>query len=88
MKDDSLHKLNNNNPGNPDKVYNEELNNQGSGLFDTQQEGEARDAAKIEKALSGETQKTDSIGAVNFNDPSDNASAREREQEMRDIEEE
>src|SRR5919205_116253 len=93
MKDESLHKLNNNDPGHPNKVYNEELHkdgltDQGAGLFDTEPESEARDAAKIEKSLSGTTQKMDSVSESNFNAPQENASALEREAELRKMEEE
>jgi len=45
----------------PDKVYNDELNNRGNELFDSEAEGNARDMAKIEKANSGSGQKMDSV---------------------------
>ena len=83
---DSLHDLNNNNPGNPDKVYKDELNNRGGGLFDTKQESDARDAAKIEKSLSGQGQKMDSVSEKKLTDPQESASVNEREREIQERE--
>lgn len=45
--------------GNPDKAYREELENKGSTFTDTRTEADGRDKAKVEKVLSGETQKMD-----------------------------
>lgn len=47
--------------GNPDKAYNDELAGKGSTFTDTPSETEARDRAKVEKSLSGESQKIDSV---------------------------
>lgn len=47
--------------GNPDKAYRDELGNKGSSFTDTPSEADARDKAKVEKVLSGETQKIDSV---------------------------
>ena len=48
-----------NETGNPEKAYREELDNRGSTFTDTPAESDARDAAKIHKASTGETQKID-----------------------------
>lgn len=48
-------------PGNPDKAYRDELEGKGSTFSDTPTESDARDKAKVEKVLSGETQKIDSV---------------------------
>lgn len=47
--------------GNPQKAFREELNNKGSSLNDTPAESEARDEAKIEKVLTGQGQKMDTV---------------------------
>ena len=47
--------------GNPDQAYRDELAGKGSTFSDTPTESDARDKAKVEKALSGETQKIDSV---------------------------
>lgn len=47
--------------GDPGKAYREEFENKGSTFTDTPSEADARDKAKVEKALSGESQKIDSI---------------------------
>lgn len=47
--------------GNPDKAYREELDNKGSSFADTPSEADARDKAKVEKVISGQTQKIDSV---------------------------
>lgn len=47
--------------GNPDKAYREELANEGSSFTDTPSEADARDKAKVEKVVSGEGQKIDSV---------------------------
>lgn len=50
------------NPGkDPSRVYKEEMENKGSSFLDNAKQSEARDKAKIEKALSGESQKMDSV---------------------------
>jgi hypothetical protein len=46
--------------GNPDKAYRDELQEKGSSFADTPSEADARDKAKVEKALSSQGQKTDS----------------------------
>ena len=45
--------------GNPEKAYNQELDDKGSTFLDTPAESEARDQAKIQKVSTGETQKMD-----------------------------
>ena len=50
-----------NKTGNPDKAYRQELENKGSTFSDTPTEADARDKAKVEKVLAGETQKIDSV---------------------------
>ena len=47
--------------GNPDQAYRDELAGKGSTFSDTPTESDVRDKAKVEKALSGETQKIDSV---------------------------
>ena len=47
--------------GNPDQAYRQELENKGSTFSDTPTESDARDKAKVEKVMSGETQKIDSV---------------------------
>jgi hypothetical protein len=47
--------------GNPDEAYRDELAGKGSTFTDTPTEADARDKAKVEKALSGESQKMDSV---------------------------
>ena len=47
--------------GNPDKAFREELENKGSTFTDTPSEADARDKAKVEKALGGQSQKMDSV---------------------------
>ena len=42
---------------NPEKAYRDELENKGSTFTDTPAESDARDAAKIHKVSTGETQK-------------------------------
>ena len=58
--------MNNNSKGqdsskDPSRVYKEELENRGSTFLDNSRQSEARDQAKIEKALSGQSQKIDSV---------------------------
>jgi hypothetical protein len=54
--------------GDPNKVYGEELENKGSTFTDTPAESDARDAAKIEKAQTGQSQKMDGIDPDEFDD--------------------
>lgn len=49
------------NKSNPEKAYREELHNEGSSLTDSPAESEARDKAKIEKVLTGQGQKMDTV---------------------------
>lgn len=55
-KEELLH-----NEGNPDKAYRDELSAKGSTFTDTPSEAEARDKAKVEKVMHGDTQKMDSV---------------------------
>jgi hypothetical protein len=56
MKDDQ------NKPNNPAKVYEDELHNRkGGDFFDSEEESEARDRAKVEKARHGYGQKMDAM---------------------------
>jgi len=45
----------------PSQVYKEELDNKGSSFLDNEEQSMARDRAKINKALAGESQKMDSV---------------------------
>ena len=45
----------------PSQVYNEERENKGSSFLDNADQSAARDRAKIDKVLSGESQKMDSV---------------------------
>lgn len=54
--------------GNPNKVYREEIENKGSTFTDTPAESDARDAAKIEKAQTGQSQKMDGIDPDELDD--------------------
>ncbi|MBB1283682.1 hypothetical protein HRH25_04785 [Flavisolibacter sp. BT320] len=65
------------NVGNPDKAYRDELANKGSTFTDTPSETDARDKAKVEKALSGESQKMDSVHPDELLDYDDEAIRRE-----------
>jgi hypothetical protein len=47
--------------GNPEEVYRDELANKGSTFTDTPSESDARDKAKVEKSLTGQSQKMDSV---------------------------
>lgn len=47
--------------GNPEKAYREEMHDKGSTFSDTNAESAARDKAKIEKSLTGQGQKMDSV---------------------------
>lgn len=55
-KEELLH-----NEGNPDKAYRDELSGKGSTFTDTSSESDARDRAKVEKVMQGDTQKIDSV---------------------------
>lgn len=57
--------------GNPDKAYNDELDNKGSTFTDTPSETEARDKAKVEKVLTGQGQKMDTVAPDEFDDDVD-----------------
>lgn len=63
--------------GDPNEAYREELDNKGSTFTDTPSEAEARDKAKVEKALSGESQKMDSVHPDELLDDDDEAIRRE-----------
>jgi len=63
--------------GNPDKAYRDELENKGSTFTDTPAEAEARDKAKVEKVMSGETQKIDSVSPDELQDDNDEEIRRE-----------
>jgi len=52
----------------PDQVYQDELNNRGKEIFDTEREGDARDMAKIQKAITGQGQKMDSVHPDDLDD--------------------
>ena len=54
--------------GNPEEVYRQELNNEGTQFTDTPSEADARDKAKVQKALSGESQKMDTVHPDELND--------------------
>jgi len=47
--------------GNPAKVYRDEMHDKGSTFTDTAAESKARDMAKVNKSLSGQGQKMDSV---------------------------
>ena len=47
--------------GNPEEAYRDELAGKGSTFTDTPSEAEGRDKAKVEKALTGQSQKIDSV---------------------------
>jgi hypothetical protein len=47
--------------GNPKEVFREELRNEGSMFTDTPAESDARDKAKVQKALTGQSQKIDTV---------------------------
>lgn len=62
--------------GNPGKAYREELENKGSSFTDTPSETEARDKAKIEKVLTGQGQKMDTVAPDELNDEAMNEEIR------------
>lgn len=45
----------------PGETYREEKENEGSAFMDSDRESAERDAAKIDKAISGESQKIDTV---------------------------
>ena len=63
--------------GNPEKTYRDELNEKGSTFTDTPSEAEARDKAKIEKVISGQSQKIDSVHPDDLQDDNDEEIRRE-----------
>jgi hypothetical protein len=66
---------------NPAKVYNDEMNDKGNTFLDTDKESKARDMAKVNKTLSGQGQKMDS---VNPDDLKETRNDRMIEQERRE----
>jgi hypothetical protein len=54
--------------GNPEKAYHDELASKGNSFTDTPSESDARDAAKIEKAQTGQSQKMDGGNPDEFDD--------------------
>lgn len=66
--------------GNPEKAYREELQNKGSVFTDTPSEAEARDKAKVEKALSGQSQKIDTVSPDELQDDNNEEFLRESEE--------
>jgi hypothetical protein len=63
--------------GNPDQTYNEELNNKGSLLSDTPTESDARDKAKVERVLTHQSQKIDTVAPDELQDDNDDEIRRE-----------
>jgi hypothetical protein len=57
-----------NREGDPEKAYRDELNNKGNAFTDNPEEADARDKAKVEKALTGQSQKIDSVHPDELND--------------------
>lgn len=47
--------------GDPGGVFREELQNEGSIFTDTPSESDARDKAKVQKTISGQSQKMDTV---------------------------
>ena len=62
----------------PSQVYQEELENKGSSFLDNAKQSQARDKAKIDKALAGESQKMDSVDPEELR-PTENDEILERE---------
>lgn len=58
---DNDNKNSNDQTGNPEKTFRDELHDKGSTLSDTPAESDARDKAKIAKSLTGQGQKMDSV---------------------------
>lgn len=65
--------------GNPERTYHEEMNNRGNHIADTNHESEARDLAKVNKSIAGENQKIDSVHPDDLQDDSDDYALRETE---------
>jgi hypothetical protein len=63
--------------GNPDQAYRDELAEKGSTFTDTPSETEARDKAKVEKALTGQSQKIDTVHPDDLQDDNMDAITRE-----------
>lgn len=63
--------------GDPDKAYRDELNEKGSSFTDTPAEADARDKAKVEKAMSGQSQKIDTVHPDDLQDDNDGEMLRE-----------
>lgn len=63
--------------GNPDKAYRDEMAEKGSTFTDTPSEADARDKAKMDKALSGQSQKIDSVHPDELQDDREEAIRRE-----------
>jgi hypothetical protein len=63
--------------GNPDQAYNDERNEKGSTFTDTPSEADARDKAKVDKVLSGDTQKIDTVHPDELMDDNDEEMLRE-----------
>lgn len=62
--------------GSPNKTYRDELAGKGSTFSDTPSEADARDKAKIEKVLSGDTQKIDTVHPDELKDDGDDEAIR------------
>ena len=54
--------------GNPEETYREELRDEGSPLKDTPTEADARDKAKVQKAIAGQGQKIDTVHPAELQD--------------------
>jgi hypothetical protein len=65
--------------GNPNEAYREEMDNRGSIFGETAAESDARDKAKIEKSLTGQTQKIDGGNPDEMEDDGDLAEEIRRE---------
>lgn len=63
--------------GEPDQAYRDERDNKGSTFTDTPSESDARDKAKVDKVLSGETQKIDTVHPDELQDDNDEEIRRE-----------
>ena len=63
--------------GNPEKAYRDELDGKGSTFSDTPSEADARDRAKVEKSLTGQSQKIDSVHPDDLDDDDLDEIARE-----------
>lgn len=54
--------------GNPEEAFRDELAGKGSTFTDTPSEADARDKAKVQKAISGQSQKMDTVHPDELND--------------------